>query len=205
MMVSQVSYLRWTVSLGGRACATSLCSHPELGLWYVVCIHWHGNAVTWLGWTLALSRAAAAASGAYIAGTMIQGLIVLGYETYNPARWHGTLLYWAVILLSVLINVLGIRVFPHLETAALILHVVSFFALLVPLVYLAPQSSPSFVFRSFENSGGWSNDGISWCIGLLTSTYAMAGKIKSDLINMYDPNNTLGFDSACHMCTHPRS
>lgn len=150
----------------------------------IILVHRHGNTLTWLGWTLAFSRACAAASGAYVAGTMIQGLIVLGYESYTPERWHGTLLYWAVILLSVLLNVLGIRVFPHIETAALILHIVSFFALLVPLVYLAPQSSPTFVFRSFENSGGWSNDGVSWCIGLLTSTYAMAGKEKSDLVHV---------------------
>ena len=91
-------------------------------------------------------------------------------------RWHGTLFYWAVILLSILTNILGIRFFPHIETAALILHIVYFFALLVPLVYLAPQSSAAFVFQSFENSGGWTNNGVSWCIGLITSTYALSGQ-----------------------------
>ncbi len=107
---------------------------------------------------------------------MIQGLIILNYESYTYERWHGTFLYWAVILLSVLVNVLGIRFFPHLETAALMFNVLYFFILLVPLVYLAPQSSTTFVFHTFENSGGWSNDGVSWCIGMITSTYALTGR-----------------------------
>lgn len=107
---------------------------------------------------------------------MIQGLIVLNYETYDYERWHGTFLYWAVILVSILVNILGIRYLPHIETTALVLHVVYFFILLVPLVYLAPQSSMSFVFQTFENSGGWSSDGVSWCISLITSTYALSSK-----------------------------
>ncbi|KAL9122705.1 MAG: hypothetical protein Q9187_000743 [Circinaria calcarea] len=113
---------------------------------------------------------------------MIQGLIILNYESYVYERWHGTFLYWAVILVSVLVNILGIRFLPYIETLALILHVLYFFMLLIPLVHLAPQSSSIFVFKSFENSGGWSNNGVSWCIGLITSTYALSG-----------------IDSACHM------
>jgi len=125
---------------------------------------------------------AAAASGSYVAGTMIQGLIILNYESYVYHRWHGTLLYWAIIFVSLLVNILGIRIFPHIETLALVLHVVYFFTLLVPLVYLAPQSSTTFVFRSFENSGGWNSNGVAWCIGLITSTYALSGMLKSSSI-----------------------
>ncbi|KAI0095426.1 putative amino acid permease [Hypoxylon sp. NC0597] len=57
----------------------------------------------------------------------------------------------------------------------LILHVIFFFCILVPLVHLAPRSSAEFVLRSFENNGGWQSDGVSWCIGLLTSTYSFSG------------------------------
>ena len=106
---------------------------------------------------------------------MIQGLIVLNIEGYEPIPWHGTMLYWAVLLFAVLVNILGIRFFPHIETLAFIFHICFFFVLLVPLVYLSPQSSASFVFADFENSGGWSNDGVSWCIGLLTSAWSFVG------------------------------
>lgn len=89
------------------------------------------------------------------------------------------MLYWAVIVLATMVNILGIHVFPYIETLALVLYVFYFFALLVPLVYLAPQSSASFVFHTFENSGGWRNSGISWCIGLITSTYSMTGECNA--------------------------
>ncbi|OTB15086.1 hypothetical protein K445DRAFT_23100 [Daldinia sp. EC12] len=128
------------------------------------------------GWITAFMRIAVTASVAFLTAQMIQGLVILNYpETYIPHLWHVTLMYWAVTLVIVFINIFGIRIFPYLETLALILHVIFFFCILVPLVHLAPRSSPDFVFRTFSNNGGWSNDGVSWCIGLLTSTYAFSG------------------------------
>ena len=136
---------------------------------------WSKDMLTLVGWLTSFTRIATSASVAYITGTTIQGLIILNYASYTPQRWHATMIYWAVILLTTLVNILGVHVFPYIETLALVLYVFYFFALLVPLVYLAPQSSPSFVFQTFENSGGWENPGISWCIGLVTSTYSMTG------------------------------
>ena len=108
----------------------------------------------------------------------MHGLIVLNVETYEPQVWHGTMLYWAVLALAVLVNILGIKFFPHLETLAFISHICFFFVFLVPMVYLAPQSSAQFVFTDFENSGGWKNDGISWLVGLLTSAWSFVGKFE---------------------------
>lgn len=83
---------------------------------------------------------------------------------------------WAVMALTIALNIFGIRILPYLESVAGICHVLFFFALLVPLVYLAPQKPASFVFATFENQDGWKQDGISWCIGLLTPTYALVGQ-----------------------------
>ena len=82
---------------------------------------------------------------------------------------------WAIVALSLLINIFGIRILPHVASLAGICHVLFFFALLIPLVYLAPQSPASFVFATFENNGGWKQDGISWCIGLLTAVFPLVG------------------------------
>ena len=128
-----------------------------------------------LGWISSFARLAVCASAAFVAGDLIQGLIILNVPSYTPQPWHGTLLYWAVLLLAVLVNILGIRVFPYIETFAFIFHICFFFILLVPLVYLSPQSSTRFVFADIENSGGWKSDGISWCIGLLTSAWSFVG------------------------------
>ena len=84
--------------------------------------------------------------------------------------------YWAILLLSVLVNILGIRIFPHIETAAFIFHISFFFVLLVPLVYLSPQSTARFVFTDFGNVGGWNSNGVNWFLGLLTSAWAFVGE-----------------------------
>lgn len=34
----------------------------------------------------------------FLTATQIQGLLVLNYESYVFARWHGTLLMWAFIV-----------------------------------------------------------------------------------------------------------
>ncbi|KAI4101081.1 MAG: hypothetical protein LQ339_005204 [Xanthoria mediterranea] len=78
---------------------------------------------------------------------------------YEPLNWHATMLYWMVLLIAMIVNILGIRVFPHIESAAFIFHICFFFVLLVPLVYLTPQSSAQFVFADFENAGGWESNG----------------------------------------------
>jgi amino acid transporter len=136
----------------------------------------HHFCLTRPGWITAFTRIAVTASVAFLAATMVQGLVILNYsDTYEPQQWHGTFIYWAVTLLLIFINVFGIRIFPHIEILGLILHVIFFFTLVVPLVHLAPRSSADFVFRSFANNGGWTSDGVSWFIGLLTSTYSFSG------------------------------
>lgn len=107
---------------------------------------------------------------------MVQGLIILNDETYMPERWHVTMIYWAIFLVSSFVNIFGIRFFPHVETFAYILHIIFFFIFLVPLVYLTPQSSAEFVFADFENAGGWDNDSVSWIIGMLISAWSFVGK-----------------------------
>lgn len=129
-----------------------------------------------LGWVSIFARLSVCASTAFVAAQMIQGLMILNNENYEPLRWQGTMLYWMILLIAVLVNILGIRVFPHIETAACLFHICFFFVLLVPLVYLSPRSSARFVFADFENSGGWNNNGVSWCIGLLTSAWAFTSE-----------------------------
>lgn len=47
---------------------------------------------------------------------------------------------------------------------------------------MAPKNSASFVFIEVSNSSGWSSDGVSWLVGLLSSVYPL-----------------LGYDAACHL------
>ena len=46
------------------------------------------------------------------------------------------------------------------------------------MLALAPKSSASFVFTDIENNGGWSSDGVSWCVGLLTAAFGLTGELR---------------------------
>ncbi|KAI9808499.1 MAG: hypothetical protein M1827_007204 [Pycnora praestabilis] len=128
-----------------------------------------GSWITVIGWQ------AACASGAYLGGTIIQGLLVLNYPSYDFHRWHGTLMFYAVILLALIVNTWMARHLPKLEGFILVVHIFGFFGVLIPLVYLAPHGNASEVFGTFLNEGGWSSQGLSFFVGIMTGVYSFGG------------------------------
>ena len=136
-----------------------------------------------VGWISTLGWQTGLASIAFIVGTVIQGLIVLNNPNYIFERWHGTLIVIAIISFSVIFNTFLAHKLPMVEGIVLIIHLLGFFAILIPLWVLAPRGSAKDVFTTFENFGGWSKQGTSVMVGMLSSVYAL-----------------LGVDSAVHMC-----
>lgn len=109
-------------------------------------------------------------------------MIILTNDTYMPARWQGLLLYWAVLVYAAAMNIWGHRLLPTANLLAGVLHVAGFLAVLVVLGVMAPKNTASFVFTEVSNSSGWSSDGVSWLVGLLSAVYPV-----------------LGYDAACHL------
>ncbi|KAJ5674493.1 Amino acid/polyamine transporter I [Penicillium maclennaniae] len=139
--------------------------------------------LSWVtGWLNLIGWWANTAAGVYFGATVTQGLLVLNFPDYEFERWHGTLLMFAALLLCVLVNSIGARLLPKVEGLILILHIVGFFAVLIPLVYLAPHKDAEFVFGTFINSSGWSNSGLVWLIGLMGTNLPF-----------------IGYDGPCHM------
>ena len=128
-----------------------------------------------VGWLTLTGWQALAASGGYLCGTLIQGLIELNYPAYVPQNWHGTALYWAAVMFAVLVNTVISSVLPQMEGLILAIHILGFFAILIPLVYLAPHGSPSEVFTLFLNSGNWSSQGLSFFVGLTGIAFSLLG------------------------------
>lgn len=133
--------------------------------------------LSWVaGWLTMFGWQSVAASAPFLAGTMVQGLIVLNDPTYVFKRWHGTLLYWAILVVALVINIWGSRILPHVEYATMVLHVALFIVLLVVICVVSPtKNSATFVFTDFENETGWRNDGVAWCVGMLSSAYVLVG------------------------------
>lgn len=121
---------------------------------------------------------AGSALGTFVGGTIIQGLLVLNDPTYNYQRWHGTLILYAVLAVSLFVNTVAVKILPALEGLILVLHVVGFFAILIPLVHLAPMSTASFVFAEHFSLSGYA-PGLSWFVGLTTSSVLFIGRISS--------------------------
>ena len=54
-------------------------------------------------------------------------------------------------------------------------HIVGFFAILIPLVYLGPQNTAEFVFTSTADGDYWSNYGLAFCVGMVVNTFPFVG------------------------------
>lgn len=129
------------------------------------------------GWLTLTGWQATLASSAYLNGTMIQSIVALSLPGYRDKmqNWHGTLILWGVLLLNYGINTAFTTLFAKFEGLAFVLHILGFFAILLPLVCLAEHSSPGEVFDTFYNLGNWQTQGLSFCIGMLGNVFAFLG------------------------------
>lgn len=111
----------------------------------------------------------------YLIATFVQGLVVLNRPEYEPTRWQTTLVIYAAVAMSLVVNTVLARLLPALESAQLLLHILGFFAILIPLAYLGQKSSASDVFQTFVNEGGWSTTGLTFLVGINNTMLALLG------------------------------
>ncbi len=83
---------------------------------------------------------------------------------------------WAVLVYCVAVNTILSGVLPAIEVFILILHVLGFFAIIIPLLYLAPHSKASYIFSTFFNKGRWRSQALSFFIGLQGNAASFVGE-----------------------------
>nr|AUW31164.1 putative GABA permease [Cladonia uncialis subsp. uncialis] len=127
------------------------------------------------GWLCFTGWQCAIVSIAFLAGTIIQGLIILNDPTYVFERWQGTMLVIAITSFAIVFNTFLAKKLPMVEGLILIIHIVGLFAIVIPLWVLAPRNTAKAVFTEFSNGGGWSSTGTSVMVGLSTSIVSMLG------------------------------
>lgn len=181
---------------GGQYNIIAVLSPPR----YRAALSWFCTHLTVMGW-IGLS-----ASIPFLGSQLIQTLIGLNNATYEPQRWQGTCIYWAIILLAYATNIWGYRVLHIVGNVMMVLHVVFFIAVLLCAAILPPtRNSASFVFTEFVNLTGWDSDGLAWCLGMLTSAYTMIGKLVhpnrvfKQCADIFTNNAFAGYDSAMHL------
>ena len=74
------------------------------------------------------------AGSGYLCGVQIEAVIQLHNPSYTPQQWEGTLLFWTIVLIAVLVNTLFGQLMPTIEALMLVVHVLRFFAVLIPPV-----------------------------------------------------------------------
>ena len=130
------------------------------------------------GWMSVLAWQAGSASGSFLTGTIIQGLISVRDPSYEPQRWQGTLFVFAMVLVIYIANVYGSDLMPVLNNLLMVFHVVFWAVVLIVLWAMAPHRSAEAVFvTGWENFGGWSTMGLSVMIGQISAIY---GSLSSD-------------------------
>ncbi|KAL4880406.1 amino acid/polyamine transporter I [Aspergillus karnatakaensis] len=127
------------------------------------------------GWLTVIGWQSALASAAFIAGTQIQGVARLAHSHYDLQAWHGTFIMWAATLMALGVNLAGGKLLPRLEIVILVFHILGFFAILIPLTYMAEHKSTHDVFLEFANGGGFPSRGLSWFVGIKGVVFAFAG------------------------------
>ncbi|PWY87966.1 choline transport protein [Aspergillus sclerotioniger CBS 115572] len=118
---------------------------------------------------------AAPTAAIYLAASVLQSTIAMNIPSYQPEGWQVTLMMWAVFALCTILNTwLGI-ILPVIEVLILLVHVLGFFAVLIPLVYLGPKASAASVFKTSFDYGGWNDLTLATFVGLKGTVAAFVG------------------------------
>lgn len=102
----------------------------------------------------------------------------MNFPSYNITGWRTFLLFVAVIITCVIINVWFFRLVPWFEVLVGVMQVIFFFIVVVSLWVMAPRNPPSFLLKESILSG-WDNYFISWNIGILSQVWLYVGKFIS--------------------------
>jgi choline transport protein len=152
-----------------------------------------------VGWVTVFVWQATITSLSFLLAGQLQGVVVLNNPSYVPERWHTTLLMWAVVLISFVQNIWGIRLLPALEFSTSGLHILLFLVLFVIVLVMGRNASAEFVFTSFVNQTGWDNDGVAWFIGLLPCIWCVVGASSPRLLAATVSSYVTGFDGVIHL------
>lgn len=96
--------------------------------------------------------------------------------SYDSKPWHTVLLLWAAIGFAVFVNAVIGRLLPRVEGLILVVHILGFFAVILPLIFFGPHQDASEVFRTFLNKGNFTTEGLSFMVGIAGTAFPFLGK-----------------------------
>lgn len=84
-----------------------------------------------------------------------------------------------------------------MEVVVLIVHVLGFFGILVPMVYLSGNyNSAKVIFTTFNNSGKWPTQALAFFVGLQGNALAFVGTDSVVHVSISNPLHSIQLTSA---------
>jgi choline transport protein len=112
-----------------------------------------------------LSYQAGNATGFILIGTLIQSTMLLNNPDYASPNWQATLIAIAAIVITIFCNYFGSKLLPRWQNPGFTIHILLYFAFLIPVWRNAPKASSKQVLTDVENLGGWPSLPLSVMIG----------------------------------------
>lgn len=106
----------------------------------------------------------------------IEAIIGINSPSYTVEGWRTFLIFAALMVFCVIMNVWLFRLVPWLEVLAGVLNVVLFIVIMVTLWVMAPRNPAGFLLEKSVSSG-WDNYFVSWNIGILSQVWCFVGKL----------------------------
>lgn len=137
------------------------------------------------GWITVFAWTFATVSCTSGPATLIQAMISLWDPSYHFAKWHTTLLMWALLAGALLCNVFLRRILNVMETLGGLLHIIFFVVIVTILTTMGRRSTTGFVFNTLTSDlSGWNNPGICFNAGMLSVLLPLSG--ADSVLHMID-------------------
>lgn len=115
------------------------------------------------------------AIGVFLVGTLVQSVIQINKEDYAFPSWHATLLVVGAVCVAFCGNVFGYKILHMWQNVVFCIHILAYFAFIIPIWVNAPRASHSQVWTEFTNNGGWYSPGFAVLVGQLSGIYTQLG------------------------------
>ncbi|GAA6039817.1 hypothetical protein JCM8097_004236 [Rhodosporidiobolus ruineniae] len=164
----------------GSSIAELVSAYPTNGGLYSASVYLvpkrHRALMGWtVGWLNLLGQAAGVASTEFGLAQMIFAAVSLSTEGRFVANaWQTYLLYIGLLIIHGILNSVGTRVLAAMTRTFVFFNLGTVIAVVIALLIKTDhKNSASYTFGHFVNNSGWSSDGLTFLLGLLSVQWTM--------------------------------
>ncbi|CAZ83618.1 unnamed protein product [Tuber melanosporum] len=170
------------ISLGIAASLAEICSVLPTagGVYYwsaMLSTRKYAPIASWItGWLTLVGNWTVTTSINFSGGQLILSAIALWRDDWAPNEWQTILMFWCVMLICALVNILGAKYLDLINKICIYWTAASVVIILVTLLSMADTTrSGEFVFSHFDASASGWPDGWAFFVGLLQAAYTLTG------------------------------